>query len=70
VARDLAAGSSSAIRLTKIALNQWYRTFTPAFDASLAYEFLGFGGTDIHEGIAAVRERRRPRFSGPATPEG
>jgi enoyl-CoA hydratase len=70
VARELAAGSSSAIRLTKLALNEWYRTFTPAFDASLAYEFLGFGGTDIHEGIAAVRERRRPRFSGPATPEG
>ena len=70
VARELAAGSSSAIRLTKLALNEWYRTFTPAFDASLAYEFLGFGGTDIHEGIAAVRERRRPRFFGPATPEG
>ena len=69
VARDLAAGSASAIRLTKLALNEWYRTFTPAFDASVAYEFLGFAGSDVHEGIAAVRERRPPRFPGPAAPE-
>jgi enoyl-CoA hydratase len=34
----------------------------PAFDTSLALEFMGFGGPDVKEGIAALRERRAPRF--------
>jgi enoyl-CoA hydratase len=67
VARRLAAGSQSAIRWTKYTLNNWYRTFGPSFDASLALEFLGFGGPDVHEGIAAIRESRPPRFEGPAS---
>jgi enoyl-CoA hydratase/carnithine racemase len=66
IATELAAGPASAIRLTKLALNHWYRTFAPAFEASVAYEFLGFAGRDAHEGVAAVRERRPPRFGGPA----
>ena len=66
VATELAAGSASALRLTKLALNHWYRAFAPAFEASVAYEFLGFAGRDVHEGVAAVRERRPPRFPGPA----
>ena len=66
VATELAAGSASALRLTKLALNHWYRAFAPAFEASVAYEFLGFAGRDAHEGVAAVRERRPPRFAGPA----
>jgi enoyl-CoA hydratase len=35
---------------------------TPIFDASLAYEFLGFGGPDAAEGLAALREKRPPRW--------
>jgi enoyl-CoA hydratase len=66
IARDLAVGSQSAIRFTKMALNHWYRQAAAAFDASLAYEFLGFAGQDAREGIAAVREKRAPRFTGPA----
>jgi len=66
IARDLAAGSQSAIRLTKLALNHWYRQFAPAFETSLAYEFLGFTGQDAKEGIAAVREKRPAHFTGPA----
>ena len=62
VADRLAAGSQTAIRWTKYALNNWLRQAGPGFDASLALEFMGFGGPDVHEGLAALRERRAPRF--------
>ena len=63
VAARLAAGSPTAVRWTKYALNNWLRSAGPAFDASLALEFLGFGGPDVREGVASHRERRAPRFS-------
>jgi enoyl-CoA hydratase len=66
VAVRLAAGSQSAIRWTKYALNNWLRLAGPAFDTSLALEFLGFGGPDVREGVASLREKRPPRFTGPA----
>ena len=62
VADRLALGSQSAIRWTKYALNNWLRQAGPAFDTSLALEFMGFGGPDVREGIASLRERRAPRF--------
>jgi enoyl-CoA hydratase len=62
IARRLANGSQAAIRHTKLALNNWLRTFGPAFDASLALEFLDMTGPDVAEGVAAVREKRPPRF--------
>lgn len=62
VADRLANGSQSAIRWTKYALNNWLRQAGPAFDTSLALEFMGFGGPDVHEGVASLRERRPPRF--------
>jgi enoyl-CoA hydratase len=62
IARRLAAGSQAAIAHTKLALNNWLRTAGPAFDASLALEFLDMTGPDVAEGIAAVRERRPPDF--------
>ncbi|KAA0233028.1 MAG: enoyl-CoA hydratase [Actinobacteria bacterium] len=63
VARKLAAGSQSAIRWTKYALNNWYRHAGPIFDTSVALEMLGFSGPDVHEGVAAIEEKRPPRFS-------
>lgn len=65
LARRLAAASSDAVRWTKRALHGWLHQALPAFDASLALEFLAFGQDDAREGLAAVRERRDPRF-GPA----
>jgi enoyl-CoA hydratase len=62
IARRLAAGSQAAIRHTKLALNNWLKLAGPAFDASLAMEFLDMTGPDVAEGVAAVRERRAPKF--------
>jgi enoyl-CoA hydratase len=63
LAERLAEGSQPAIRHTKLALNNWLRVAGPAFDASLALEFLDMTGPDVREGVAAVREKRPPTFS-------
>src|ERR1039458_2599523 len=70
IAGTLAAGSQLAIRWTKKALNSWLRTAGPAFDASAAYEMLTFMGEDVREGVAALREKRAPRFPSAAGPPG
>jgi enoyl-CoA hydratase len=61
-ARTLAAGSATAIRWTKHALNNWLRLAGPSFDTSLALEFLGFKLADVREGLAAAREKRPAHF--------
>ena len=65
LADRLAQGSATAVRWTKYALNNWLRMAGPTFDASLALEFLGFAGPDVHEGVASLRARRAPDFHGP-----
>ena len=62
IAEELAQGSQLALRWTKRTLNHWLRDAGPIFDSSLAYEVLGFFGDDAREGLAAIRERRSPRF--------
>jgi enoyl-CoA hydratase len=62
IAAKLAEGSPTAIQWTKRSLNHWLRTAFPAFDASLALEFLGWLGDDAAEGVRAVREKRPPEF--------
>jgi enoyl-CoA hydratase len=62
IATRLTQGSQSAIRWTKYALNNWLRMMGPTFDSSLALEFMGFSGPDVHEGISSHRERRKPVF--------
>jgi enoyl-CoA hydratase len=69
IAVELSNGAQQAIRWTKRTLNHAYRMFEPAFDASLAYEFMGFMGPDSGEGVASHRERRAPDFSGGPTSE-
>ena len=63
VARKLANGSQSAIRWTKYSLNNWLRSAGPAFDTSVALEMLGFTGSDVREGHAAIIEKRKPDFA-------
>jgi enoyl-CoA hydratase len=62
IARRLATGAQSALRNTKLALNNWLRAAGPHFDASLALEFLDMTGADVHEGVRAIREKRTPKF--------
>ena len=62
VARTLAAGSTTAMRWTKHALNNWVRLAGPSFDTSLALEFLGFKLADVREGLAAARGKRPAAF--------
>ena len=62
VASRLAAGPPNAIRWTKYALNNWYRMMGPSYDASTALEMLGFAGAEVREGLAALREKREPKF--------
>jgi enoyl-CoA hydratase len=62
VAQNLANGAQQAIRFTKHTLNHWYRMMGPTFDASLAYEFLGFTELDAREGVASHKEKRAPIF--------
>ena len=64
---SLAGGAQSAIRWTKHTLNHWYRAQVAVFDASLAYEFYGFGGPDAREGLASHTEKRPPDFTGPTS---
>ncbi len=62
IAGRLADGAQTAIRWTKYALNNWLRQAGPTFDASLAMEFMGFGGPDVREGLASHRDKRKPAF--------
>jgi enoyl-CoA hydratase len=63
VAERLAKGSPNALRWTKMTLNGWLRQAWPIFEASMAYEALGFLGPDAREGMAAHLEKRDPRFT-------
>ena len=62
VARKVAAGPRDATSWTKRALNLWVTQAAPAFDASLAFEMLNFMGHDAREGVAALKEKRKPKF--------
>ena len=62
LASELATGAQEALQWTKHTLNHWLRMAYPIFDASVAYEFLGFQGPDVVEGVAASKEKRRPEF--------
>ena len=62
IARQLADGPPTAIRLTKYTMNHWLRMAGPIFDASLAFEFHAFTGPELEEGMAALEQGRKPIF--------
>jgi enoyl-CoA hydratase len=62
IAQRLAAGSRSALAGTKRGLNQWLQAAWPAFETSLAAEFMDFAHADAREGVAAIKEKRAPQF--------
>jgi enoyl-CoA hydratase len=62
IARRLRQGCQPALRWTKYSLNNWLRLAGPTFDTSLALEFMGFSGPDVQEGVASLREKRKPGF--------
>jgi enoyl-CoA hydratase len=59
---SLANGAPAAIRWTKYSLNSWIKNAGPIFDASVAYEFMGFAGREGLEGMSAFLEKRPPEF--------
>jgi enoyl-CoA hydratase len=61
-AKKIATGPQDAASFTKRALNLWVTQAAPAFDASLALEMLNFMGHDAAEGVAALQEKRSPKF--------
>jgi enoyl-CoA hydratase len=61
-ANRLAAAAPTAVRWTKHALNQWLRQAEPAFELSLALQFVGVTGPEVQEGLAAIHARRAPSF--------
>lgn len=62
IASRLAEGAQAALRWTKYSLNSWIRNAGPIFDASVAYEFMGFAGPEGWEGMNAFLEKRPSSF--------
>jgi enoyl-CoA hydratase len=62
VASRLNNGAQESIQWTKRSMNLWYKQTAGIFEASLALEFLGFGGPDVVEGVNSHKEKRRPDF--------
>jgi enoyl-CoA hydratase len=64
-ARRFAAGAPRAVRGTKQAVNaQVKRALLDSFDLSMALEIPCFASDDHAEALAALAERREPRFEG------
>jgi enoyl-CoA hydratase len=64
-ARRLADGAPLALRYTKLAINQTLKqAATVAFDVATALEIVTFQSADHREALAALREKRKPKFEG------
>ena len=67
IASGLARGPQHALRWTKRVLNHWLRDAAPIFEASMAYEAIGFFGEDHVEALQAIRDDRPPAFARPVS---
>lgn len=64
-AQRLAAGAPLAVRYTKLAVNKLVKdALNVAFDTSTALEVVTFRSEDHQEALAAIRDKRAPRFRG------
>ena len=64
-AARLAAGAPLAVRYTKQAVNKLLKdALNVAFDTSTALEIVTFRSDDHREALAAIREKREPKFRG------
>jgi len=64
VASTIAAAAPIATRLTKSALASPYKSISDALEWEAAAQPITLASRDLFEGLAAVRERRTPRFEG------
>ncbi|MGZ4681495.1 MAG: enoyl-CoA hydratase/isomerase family protein [Acidimicrobiales bacterium] len=65
LARRLAAAPPLAVRHTKAAVNNWVKqTAMASFDLATASEISTFRSDDHAEALAALRDKRAPRFTG------
>ncbi len=64
-AQRLADGAPLAIRYTKLAVNKLLKdALNVAFDTSTALELVTFQSEDHREALAALKEKRKPKFHG------
>lgn len=64
-AERLAAGAPLAVRYTKLSVNKLIKdALNVAFDTSTALELVTFQSSDHQEALAAIREKRPPKFEG------
>src|SRR5580704_966885 len=64
-AQELLAGAMRAIQYTKLAVNIGLKQLAHSvMDASVAFEALSNASADHREAVAAMREKRPPRFTG------
>ena len=63
--QQLLNGATSAIRYTKILTNlELKRTAHALMDAGIAYEAVSVRGADHREAVQALKEKRKPNFTG------